>query len=179
MNKVIILDRDGVINRDSMNYIKSPDEFELLPGSAQAIARLNAAGYRIGVATNQSGVSRGLYDVAMLNAIHEKMLTLVQQVGGCIEIIEYCTHLPDRDCSCRKPKPGMLIAIAKYFKCSLINVPFVGDRVSDIQAALLVDAKPVMVLSQMTDRLGFADYPDVPVFDSLANYVDKLLISNE
>ncbi len=179
MNKVIILDRDGVINRDSMHYIKSPDEFVLLPGSALAIARLNTAGYRVGVATNQSGISRGFYDVVQLGAIHEKMRALVQQAGGFIDIIEYCPHMPDTGCTCRKPEPGMLLAIATCFKCSLIDVPFVGDRVSDIQAAIAVGAKPIMVLSQMTDQIGLAGYPDVPVFTSLSDYVDKFLASNE
>lgn len=174
--KLIILDRDGIINQDSLHYIKSPDEFILLPGSAQAIARLNAAGYRIAVATNQSGVARGLYDLAQLAAIHEKMLAGVQAAGGRIDVIEYCPHMPDSGCPCRKPQPGLLNNIAKRLGCSLMNVPFVGDRVSDIQAAEAVGAQPIMILSSMTDKMILATYPHVPVFNSLADYVDDLLL---
>ena len=175
--KLIILDRDGIINQDSLHYIKSPDEFILLPTSAHAIARLNVAGYRIAVATNQSGVARGLYDLAQLAAIHEKMLAGVKAAGGHIDVVEYCPHMPDSGCPCRKPRAGLLINIAKRLDCSLLNVPFVGDRVSDIQAAETVGAKPIMVLSSMTDAAALAAYPHVPVFDSLADYVNDLLSS--
>lgn len=175
MNKLVILDRDGVINQDSLAYIKSPDEFVLLPGSAEAIARLNAAGYFVAVATNQSGIARGYYDVAQLAAIHEKMKALVQAAGGRIDMITYCPHMPDSGCFCRKPKPGMLLEIAKNFGCSCSQVPYVGDRVSDIQAAQAAGAIPLMVLSTMTDRLGLAAYPEVPVFTSLAHCVEYLL----
>lgn len=175
MNKIVLLDRDGVINADSFNYIKSVDEFIPIPGSIAAIARLTAAGYRIGVATNQSGVSRRLYDENTLAAIHEKMLDLVHEAGGEIEAIEYCIHMPDEGCPCRKPNPGMLYALASYFHCSLTGIPFIGDRVSDIQAAESAGAKPIMVLSTMTDRVGLKIYPEVPVFDSLAQCVDSIL----
>jgi len=175
--KLIILDRDGIINQDSLHYIKSPAEFILLPDSTHAIARLNAAGYRVAVATNQSGVARGLYDLTQLNAIHDKMLAGVQAAGGRIDVIEYCPHLPDSGCPCRKPKAGLLLNIAKRLDCSLIGVPFVGDRVSDIQAAEAVGAKPIMVLSSMTDKTVLAKYPHVPVYSSLANYVSSILDS--
>lgn len=175
MNQLIILDRDGIINQDSLQYIKSPDEFVLLPGSVQAIARLSTAGYRVAVATNQSGVARGLYDEAQLTAIHAKMIAAVQAVGGVIDVIEYCPHMPDSGCLCRKPKPGLLHNIAKRYDCSLTNVPFVGDRVSDIQTAIAAGAKPIMVLSSMTDKIGLAMYPDVPVYHSLSDYIDDLL----
>lgn len=177
MNKLIILDRDGIINQDSMHYIKSPDEFVLIPGSVQAIARLTAAGFRIGVATNQSGVARGYYDEATLMLIHEKMTSSARDAGGCIDHVVYCPHMPDSGCACRKPKPGLLHKIANHFGCSLNGVPFVGDRVSDIQAAEAVGAKPIMVLSSMTDRDRLAAYPNVPRFKSLADYVDELLAS--
>ncbi|MFI4919510.1 MAG: D-glycero-beta-D-manno-heptose 1,7-bisphosphate 7-phosphatase [Legionellales bacterium] len=176
--KLILLDRDGVINRDSTNYIKSVDEFILIPESLLAIARLTASGYTIGVATNQSGVSRGYYTEEELVAIHNKMLQMVRSVGGQIEAIEYCTHLPTDNCSCRKPQPGMLNALAQRFDCSLHNVPFVGDRLSDVQAALAVGAKPIMVLSSMTDLIELQAYPHVPVYNSLAEYVDKLLLQS-
>ena len=173
--KLVILDRDGIINQDSLNYIKSPDEFMLLPESAHAIARLNAAGYRVAVATNQSGIARGLYDERDLEAIHDKMRDGVRVVGGHIELVEYCPHMPDSGCPCRKPKAGLLLTIAEKLHCSLINVPFVGDRVSDIQAAEAVGAQPIMVLSSMTDQAALFAYPHVPVFHSLAAYVDTLL----
>lgn len=173
--KLIILDRDGVINQDSLHYIKSPDECLLLPGSCEAIARLTAAGYRVAVATNQSGIARGYYDVAQLTAINEKILRNVQEAGGCIDFVTHCPHMPDAGCACRKPEPGMLLAIAKHFNCSLENVPFIGDRVSDIQAAEAAGALPMVVLSPMTDRVSLATYPHVPIFTSLAHCVDQLL----
>jgi D-glycero-D-manno-heptose 1,7-bisphosphate phosphatase len=175
MTRLILLDRDGVINQDSLHYIKSVDEFILIPGSVEAIARLTAAGYKIGVATNQSGVSRGLYTEETLQIMHNKMIQAVQSAGGQIDAIEYCIHLPEEGCPCRKPQTGMLIALAKKLNFPLNQVPFVGDRVSDIQAALAVGANPVMVLSTMTDRSGLQAYPQVPVYQSLAEYVDQLL----
>ncbi|GGI79144.1 D-glycero-beta-D-manno-heptose 1,7-bisphosphate 7-phosphatase [Legionella impletisoli] len=179
MTKLIILDRDGVINQDSMQYIKSVNEFKLLPGSVRAIAMLSKAGYRIGVATNQSGIARGYYDKAQLEAIHEKMITHVREAGGSIDIIEYCPHMPDYGCTCRKPSPGMLIAIAKHFNEKLLGVPFVGDRISDIQAAETVGAKPLLVLSNMTDRIGLNAYPHVPVFNSLLECVETYLLTHD
>ena len=175
MNRLIMLDRDGIINQDSLHYIKSPDEFILLPDSCEAIARLSHAGFRVAVATNQSGISRGFYDEAQLAAIHAKMMASVQAVGGSIDFVTHCPHMPDAGCLCRKPQPGMLLAIARHFDCSLTNVPFIGDRVSDIQAAEAAGASPMMVLSPMTDRVGLASYPHVPVFKSLTECVDVLL----
>ena len=175
--KIIILDRDGVINEDSLNYIKSTEEFILIPGSCEAIARLTDAGYCVAVATNQSGIARGYYTEEQLAAIHEKMKANVLAAGGRVDFVIYCPHMPDAGCSCRKPKPGMLIAIAQHFDCSLNNVRFIGDRVSDIQAAEAAGALPIMVLSSMTDRLALAAYPNVPVYTSLAQYVDELLLS--
>ncbi|MFY7698049.1 MAG: D-glycero-beta-D-manno-heptose 1,7-bisphosphate 7-phosphatase [Legionella sp.] len=175
MTKLIILDRDGVINQDSLHYIKMADEFILLPGSAQAIARLVSAGYRVAVATNQSGVSRGLYSEQDLAAIHQKMHASIKEAGGYIDWIEYCIHLPEAGCFCRKPNPGMLLAIAEHYNCSLMEVPFIGDRLSDIQAAYAAGAKPSIVLSPMTDRLKLVNYPDVAVYQSLAEWVDCFL----
>lgn len=175
MTDVILLDRDGIINLDSLYYIKSVDEFILIPKSVESIARLCAAGYKIGVATNQSGVSRGLYSEEVLAAIHQKMIQAVESAGGHIDAIEYCIHLPSENCYCRKPNPGMLLALAEKFHCSLIDVPFIGDRVSDIEAAFAAGASPVMVLSSMTDTIGLKAYPQVPIFKSLAEYVDQLL----
>ena len=175
MTKVVLLDRDGVINYDSLHYIKSEDEFILIPESVNAIARLTKAGYKIGVATNQSGVSRGLYTEECLLAIHQKMISAIEVAGGKIHAIEYCIHLPELNCLCRKPKPKMLYELANKLQCSLQGVPFVGDRVSDIQAAYSVGAYPVMILSSMTDRSDLQNYPEVPTFESLASFVDFLL----
>jgi D-glycero-D-manno-heptose 1,7-bisphosphate phosphatase len=173
--KLIILDRDGVINEDSLHYIKSPEEFILIPGSCEAIARLTAAGYCIAIATNQSGIARGYYDEQQLDAIHDKMMHNIQAAGGYIDFVRYCPHMPDAGCACRKPQPGMLLDIAKHFNCSLENVPFIGDRVSDIQVAEATGATPLLVLSSMTDQEALKDYPHVPVFDSLAHCVHVLL----
>ena len=161
-----------------MQYIKSSDEFVLLPGSIDAIARLTSAGYRVAVATNQSGISRGFYDESQLSAIHDKMQSLVKLAGGAIDRIEYCPHMPDSGCVCRKPNPGLLQRIANAYGCSLSDVPFVGDRISDIEAAEAAGAMPVMVLSFMTDRAGLAAFPHGPVFHSLADYVDALLMKS-
>lgn len=178
MKPLIILDRDGIINQDSLHYIKSPDEFILLPGSMEAIARLTAAHFSIAIATNQSGISRGLYSEAQLAAIHDKLLSSVYAAGGNIDWIIHCPHLPTAGCDCRKPKPGMLLAIARHFHCSLSGVPFIGDRVSDIQAAEAAGAVPMMVLSPMTDRVGLTAFPHVPVFSSLAHCVEQILLSS-
>lgn len=177
MNKVVLLDRDGVINQDSLQYIKSVNEFIPIAGSIAAIARLSHAGYRIGVATNQSGIARALYTEKELQAIHAKMIALVKAAGGAIDAIEYCKHLPDAGCDCRKPQPGMLRALAKRLQCSLTGVYYVGDRVSDIQAAEAAGASPIMVLSPMTDRAGLLSYAHVPIFHSLSEWVDHLLAS--
>ncbi len=172
---VIILDRDGIINEDSPYYIKSEDEFIFLPGSIEAIARLCAAGYRIGVATNQSGVSRGYYSEAKLAAIHEKMMYHVLEADGRIDEIVYCLHLPEVNCRCRKPNPGMLFDLATRFFCKPSDMIFIGDMITDIQAAESAGAKPILVVSSMTGQNTLQDYPHVQVFNSLANCVDSIL----
>ena len=145
--KLIILDRDGVINYDSAQFIKSPDEWRPIPGSLEAIAKLTQAGYRVIVATNQSGVGRGLFDMATLNAIHARMHKAVTQAGGRIEAIFYCPDTADSDSPCRKPNPGMFHAIAERFNVSLERVPAVGDGLRDLQAAAAVGAQPILVLT--------------------------------
>lgn len=173
--KVIFLDRDGVINRDSVSYVKSVEEFVFLPGSLQSIVRLTQAGYKIGIATNQSGVSRGFYTEKTLQAIHVHLLKEVNTAGGAIHSIVYCKHLPEEDCDCRKPKAGMLRTLAEQMNCSFEHAVFAGDRISDIQAALAVGLKPIMILSSMTDKKELYNYPDVPVYPSLAKFVDEFL----
>jgi D-glycero-D-manno-heptose 1,7-bisphosphate phosphatase len=145
--KLAILDRDGVINYDSDQYIKSPAEWRPIPGSIEAIARLNQNGYRVAVATNQSGIGRGLFDMATLNAINDKMMELVFRQGGRIDALFFCPHTAAEDCGCRKPRTGMLLEIAARFHTELKGVPLVGDGLKDLQAADAVGAQPVLVLT--------------------------------
>ncbi|MDF1677252.1 MAG: D-glycero-beta-D-manno-heptose 1,7-bisphosphate 7-phosphatase [Legionellaceae bacterium] len=173
--RLIILDRDGVINQDSLEYIKSPDEFIFLPGSVDAIRRLCAAGYTVAIATNQSGIARGYYDEATLHAIHDKLLSHVQAVGGEIASIQYCPHMPDSGCACRKPMPGMLYAIAEALECTLDGAIMVGDRITDILVARAAGIRPMVVRSPMTDNAQLAEFPGISVFGSLAQCVDNLL----
>lgn len=175
--KLIILDRDGVINHDSDAFIKSPEEWIPLPGSLEAIARLNQAGYRVVVSTNQSGVARGLFDMVALNAIHQKMHMAAQQAGADIDAIFFCPHGPDDDCDCRKPRAGMLQAIARRFNVSLKGVPAVGDSLRDLQAAFLVGCLPCLVLTgkgEATQARGGLP-PGTVVYPDLARMVDALL----
>ncbi|MDX1375691.1 MAG: D-glycero-beta-D-manno-heptose 1,7-bisphosphate 7-phosphatase [Burkholderiales bacterium] len=145
--KLVILDRDGTINFDSDQYIKSPDEWRPIPGSLEAIARLTQAGYGLVVATNQSGIARGLFDIATLNVIHDAMHRAVAQAGGRIEAVFFCPHGADSDCACRKPKPGMLLEIGRRFNVALEDTYMVGDALRDVQAAAAAGARPVLVLT--------------------------------
>ena len=145
--KLIILDRDGVINHDSDRFIKTPEEWLPIPGSLEAIATLTQADFRVVVATNQSGIGRGLFDMSMLNMIHEKMHRAVHQAGGRIDAIFYCPHAADSTCECRKPRPGMMKEIANRFHTSLDGVPAVGDSLRDLEAAASVGARPILVVT--------------------------------
>jgi len=168
--KLIILDRDGVINHDSDQYIKSPEEWKPIAGSPEAIARLNQWGYRVVVATNQSGVGRGLFEMDTLNAIHEKMIRTVAHAGGKIDAIFFCPHTHADACECRKPKAGMLDEISARYNVDLAGVPAVGDSLRDLQAAVKVGAQPILVLTGKGGKTR-AD-PDLPehtrVFADLA-----------
>jgi len=145
--KLAILDRDGVINFDSDQYIKSPAEWRPIPGSIEAIARLNQHGYHIAVATNQSGIGRGLFDMATLNAINDKMMEMVFRQGGRIDALFFCPHTAAEECGCRKPRTGMLEEIAARFHTELKGVPSIGDSLKDLQAAEAVGAQPILVLT--------------------------------
>ncbi|HVZ44089.1 MAG TPA: D-glycero-beta-D-manno-heptose 1,7-bisphosphate 7-phosphatase [Ramlibacter sp.] len=145
--KLVILDRDGTINVDSDEFIKSPEEWQPLAGSLEAIARLNHAGWHVAVASNQSGLGRGLFDVASLNAIHAKMHKAVSALGGRIDAVFYCPHSPDEGCRCRKPLPGLFEQIGERFGVDLSTVPVVGDTVRDIQAGAAVGCQPNLVLT--------------------------------
>ena len=143
--KLLILDRDGVINYDSDAYIKSVEEWLPLPGAIEAIAQLSKSGWTVAVATNQSGIARGYYSVATLEAMHERLRALVAEQGGEVGLIVYCPHGPDEGCACRKPKPGMLQTIAEHYGADLAECWIVGDSLGDLQAAQAVDSQPVLV----------------------------------
>jgi D-glycero-D-manno-heptose 1,7-bisphosphate phosphatase len=145
--KLVILDRDGVINYDSDRFIRHPDEWRPIPGSLDAIARLTQGGWRVVVATNQSGVGRGLLDMATLNAIHAKMHRAVNQAGGRIEAVFYCPDTDESQSPCRKPNPGMFHAVAERLNVELDQAPCVGDSLRDLQAAAAVGARPILVLT--------------------------------
>lgn len=175
--RLVILDRDGVINQDSDDYIKSPEEWVPLPGSLEAIARLNQAGFTVAVATNQSGIGRGLYDLETLEAIHAKLHGLLAEQDGHIDGIFFCPHTPEEHCDCRKPAPGLLQQISEHFGVALLGVPMVGDALRDLQAARAVGASPMLVRTgkgMRTLEQG-EDLEDVPVFDDLSAAVDAML----
>jgi D-glycero-D-manno-heptose 1,7-bisphosphate phosphatase len=154
--KLVILDRDGVINFDSAQFIKSPAEWKPIPGSLEGIARLNQAGYRVVVASNQSGVGRGLLDMSTLNAINDKMHKALSVVGGRIDAVFYCPHAQEADCACRKPRAGMFEEIARRFNVSLAGVPSVGDSMRDLQASHSMGARPYLVLTGKGERTAEA-----------------------
>ena len=175
--KLIILDRDGVINHDSPDFIKSPAEWIPIPGSLEAIARLNQAGYRVVIATNQSGVARGLFDITILNAIHAKLHAAAQLVGADIDAIFFCPHAAIDGCDCRKPKSGMFEEIGKRFKVNLKGVPTVGDSLRDLQAGFNRGCTPFLVLTgkgEKTQDTGGLP-PGTQVFPDLAGMVSAFL----
>ncbi len=172
-----ILDRDGVINFDSDEFVRSPDEWLPIPGSLEAIARLHQAGWRVVVASNQSGVGRGLFSEEILEAIHRRMEQAVEAAGGRFDGIFYCPHHPDAGCKCRKPLPGLLEAIAAHFDMSLDGVPVIGDSERDIDAALAAGADPVLVLTGNGEKTKATLTPGqkIPVYADLSAAVDALL----
>ncbi len=147
MEKLIVLDRDGVINLDSDNYIKTVDEWQPEEGSIEAIARLTSHGFKIIVATNQSGISRGYYSHQTLNEMHNKLRQLCAEQGGKISAIIYCPHGPDDNCSCRKPNSGLFTKMAEYYQTSLCGVYTIGDSYRDLEAGIKVSVKPILVLT--------------------------------
>ena len=175
--RLVILDRDGVINADSDQFIKSPDEWRAIPGSLEAIARLNHAGYRIAVCTNQSGIGRGLFDMATLNAIHDKMHRQLAQVGGRIDAIFFCPHTGDAQCECRKPKTLMLSEAGRRFGADLTQVPCIGDSLRDLEAAQSVGAQPMLVLTGKGEKtLRIGNFPaHTVIFPDLAFAASALL----
>jgi D-glycero-D-manno-heptose 1,7-bisphosphate phosphatase len=164
----VILDRDGVINVDSADFIKSADEWQAIPGSIEAIAELSRHGFKIAVLTNQSGVGRGLFDLQALDAMHDKMLDSVRALGGDIEAIYFCPHGPQDGCACRKPKPGLFLQLAREHEVDLSRTYAVGDSGRDLQAAIRAGAKPILVKTGKGLKT-LADYPNpnFPVFENL------------
>ena len=175
--KLIILDRDGVINFDSAQYIKSPAEWKPIPGSIEAIAKLFQAGFRIVVATNQSGVGRGLFEMDTLNTIHEKMHKAVAAAGGRIDAIFFCPHAADDNCGCRKPKPGMYKRISECYNVRLEGVPAIGDALRDLQAAEASGCTPILVLTGKGEKTqAEGNLPEgTKVFKDLAAVAEWLL----
>lgn len=174
--KLLILDRDGVINHDSDAYIKSVAEWLPLPGAIGAIAHLHQAGWTVAIATNQSGLARGYYDLATLEAMHERLRSLVAEQGGEVGLIVHCPHGPDDQCSCRKPRPGLLQTIAAHYDQPLAGVWFVGDSLSDLQAATAAAAQPVLVKTGKGLRTLARELPEgTLIFDDLAAVARHLI----
>ena len=175
--KLIILDRDGVINADSEAFIKSPAEWIPIPGSLEAIARLNQADYCVVVATNQSGVARDLFTMPTLNAIHQKMHAAAQSVGAEIDAVFFCPHAAENNCDCRKPKIGMFREISQRYDVNLKNIPTVGDSLRDLQAGYMAGCTPYLVRTgkgQKTEEKGGLP-PGTKIFSDLSAVVDHLL----
>ena len=177
-DRVLIIDRDGVINQDSDDYIKSLDEWLPLPGSIEAIARLSHAGFRVAVASNQSGLARGLLSLNELNAMHRRLRELLSEQGGRIEMIAFCPHAPGEDCNCRKPRPGMLLDIGARLSVDIGGAPFIGDSLSDVDAARAAGMEPWLVRTGKGERtLGYSRdrLSGVRVFENLRTAADALL----
>ncbi|MCB1827654.1 MAG: D-glycero-beta-D-manno-heptose 1,7-bisphosphate 7-phosphatase [Coxiellaceae bacterium] len=175
---LIIMDRDGVINQDSPDYIKSSKEWQPIPHSLNAITRLNHAGHQVVVATNQSGVGRGYYSLETLKSIHQKMHDELSAVGGHLDGVYFCPHAPDEGCECRKPKPGMLLQIAKDFNADLKRAYFIGDSIRDMQAAQSVGALPILVRTgngEKTEREHQSDLRHIPIYADLSEVVGAII----
>jgi D-glycero-D-manno-heptose 1,7-bisphosphate phosphatase len=174
--KLVVLDRDGVINEDSDAFIKAPGEWRAIPGSLDAIARLHRAGFEVVVVTNQSGVGRGLFDERMLEAIHARMIEEVEAAGGRIAAIYHCPHRPEEGCECRKPGPGLLRRVEKDFGQRLEGVPMIGDKLADLQAAGAVGARPILVRTGRGEAtLDARGTTPTEVYADLASAADALL----
>ncbi len=175
--KLVILDRDGVINFDSAQFIKSPEEWKPIPGSLEAIARLTQSGYKVVVATNQSGIGRGLFDMDTLNRMHQKMHKAAFDVGARIDAIFYCPHAADSKCDCRKPKPGMFKRISETMNVDLTGIPAIGDSLRDLQAGAAVCCQPILVLTGKGEKTH--EEGNLPegtlIFANLSAAVDHLL----
>ena len=181
--KLIILDRDGVINHDSDQFIKSPEEWQPIDGSLDAIAFLTQAGYTLAVATNQSGIARGYFNVQTLNEMHAKMHKLVRQAGGEISGIWFCPHTADSNCDCRKPKPGMVLDILDRFQAQASETYLVGDSLRDLQAIASAGGQPILVRTGKGMKTRAKDSENLPqgtqIFDSLLDFAVHLVRPNQ
>lgn len=175
MTRLVVLDRDGVINADSPDYIKSADEWRALPESLEAISKLHRAGFTVIVASNQSGLGRGLFSAEALESIHQKMLQEVRRHGGDIAAIYFCPHRPDDQCDCRKPRPGLLQQIARDWKVSMQDVPVIGDSARDLEAARAIGARPILVLTGNGEKTRASGDPVNEVFGNLSLAADALI----
>lgn len=176
MRKLIILDRDGVINEDSDAYVKSLAEWIPIAGSIEAIARLSQDGWLVAIATNQSGLARGYFDRTTLQAMHARLQALVMEQGGRVDLIRFCPHGPDDLCDCRKPRSGLFLEIAEHFDMSLTGVPVVGDSLRDLEAGVAVGCRPFLVRTGKGAQTELKPLPEgTRVFDNLAAVADFLL----
>lgn len=178
MKKLIILDRDGVINFDSENYIKNLQEWNPIPGSLEAIATLSQAGYQIAIVTNQSGIKRGLFSIENLHEIHQTLQNKVRALGGYIDAIFFCPHQPSDECMCRKPKAGLFELVAKFFQVDLNGIPAIGDAWRDIEAAITVQCSPILVLTGKgthTAEQHRAELEGIPIYKDLAMAAKEIL----
>ncbi len=178
---LIILDRDGVINEDSDDYIKSPEEWIPIAGSLEAITTLSHNGYQVIIATNQSGIGRKLFTIETLNAIHVKMKSQLAELGGVIDAIFFCPHLPKDDCNCRKPKPGLYNDISERLRMSLNKVYCVGDKMTDIKAIQSAGGNPILVRTgKGQSEIDQGLVPEgIPIYDDLAAFVTDKIIENK
>lgn len=177
---LIVLDRDGVINEDSVDYIKSPNEWTPLPGSIEAIAELTRAAFTIVVVSNQSGIGRGLFTLSDLEAIHEKMEHTVAEAGGRLAGIYFCPHRPDELCDCRKPRTGMLERVMDDFDVSVAGVPLIGDKAADLELARRVEARPILVLTGYgQESAGEATEAGVEIYADLAAAARALIAERQ
>lgn len=181
--QLVILDRDGVINYDSDDYIKSPDEWQAIPNSLEAIVKLNQAGFRVVITTNQSGLARGFFNIDTLNKIHAKMYRELAAMGGNIEAIFFCPHSPRGGCNCRKPKPGLFNEIAQRLGIHLTGVPAIGDSLRDIQAAASAGAVPILVRtgkgSKTESKLVQNGFDHIQIYDDLSNAAQMIITQQQ
>ena len=182
--KLVVLDRDGTINEDRDDFVKSADEWVPLPGALEAIARLNQAGWHTVIATNQSGIGRGLFDMAAVNAMHVKMNQLLHRLGGRVDAVFFCPHSPQDGCACRKPLPGLFTQIAERYGVDLSDVPAVGDSARDLRAAVAAGCRPHLVRTGKLARVGDdavahlkAELPGMQVHADLAAFAEALVQS--
>jgi D-glycero-D-manno-heptose 1,7-bisphosphate phosphatase len=180
--RLIVLGRDGILNVYREDHVKEPHEWLPIPGALEAVARLNQHGWHVVVATNQSGIGRGLFDMASLNAVHAQMMKLLAAQGGRIDAVFFCPHAPEEACDCRKPQPGMLHDIARRYGVDLRHVPLVGDTLRDLLAAQAAGCEPHLVLSGRAAALGDAELaqivaqvPTARIHADLAAFADDLL----